>query len=467
MPLSVGLDSAVSGLRVAQYAVDTAAHNIANADTDGYSRQEVMQRAVPPPRSRYGAGGVPYQQIGQGVEMSGVRRLRDTLLDTQYRDVRGRHDEFIARSAALDQTEVILNEPSDQGLQARLAAFFNSFRDLATQPESVAARAATIEQGVTLASAFNRSANMLIKQRDALDASLDVKVADINAKASELAGLNKEIHRTAVTGASANDLLDRRDLLLDDLAGLTGATSKLTESGMVQVFIGEDLIVDGVDAFALTTEPDPGNDGLRRIIFATGGNPAQISSGDVFATIAVRDGEVSDMIASLDELAGALIDKINETHRGGYGLNNATNLDFFDATGTTAATMRINADLRSSPESLATAARPDEPGNTDVAVALAAVRDAKLMNGATATLDDAYRMKVAQLGIASRQSAFQAENQTALLTHVDNARQSISGVSIDEEMTNLIKGQKAYQASARAITAIDEMLDTLINRTLR
>lgn len=465
MPLSVGLDTAVSGLRVAQYSVDTAAHNIANADTEGYSRQEVMQRAVPPPRSRYGAGGVPYQQIGHGVEMSGVRRLRDALLDTQYRDVRGRHDEYLARSSALDQTEVIINEPSDQGLQARLSEFFNSFKDLATQPESVAARAATVEEGVTLASAFNRTANMLAYQRESLDVSLDMKVADINAKTTEVASLNKEIHRMSVTGASANDLLDRRDLLLDDLAGLAGATSKLDDQGMVQVFVGDDLIVDGVDSFALTTQPDPGNNNLRQVVFADGAAPLDFTSGEVFATIAVRDGEVSDMIASIDTLAETLITAINDAHQGGYGLNNVTGLDFFE--GDSAATIKVNETLRGSPESLATSARPDEPGNTTVAVALAAVGDQKLMSGGTATLNDAYAMDVAKLGIASRQSTLLAENQVALLGHVDNVRQSVSGVAIDEEMANLIKGQKAYQASAKAISAIDEMLDTLINRTLR
>ena len=262
MGLSVGLDTAVTALRAHQLAIDTAAHNVANADTEGYSRQEVAFRAVPPAKQRYNVRGNPQQELGLGVDSGRIRRLRDVLLDTQYRDVRKSRDEFNAEAAALSQAEVTLNEPSDQGLQALLTRFFNGFRDLATQPESVAARAATVEQGATLAAALNRTASMLNAQRTDLDASLDVKIEEINAKAREIADLNAQIRIISVAGGTSNDLHDRRDLLIDQLSGLAGVTIETKANDVVDVSIGGRRLVDDVTVNQIMTQlmPHPDSD---------------------------------------------------------------------------------------------------------------------------------------------------------------------------------------------------------------
>src|SRR3712207_2960876 len=163
-------------------------------------------------------------QLGRGLEVERIRRLRDGLLDVQYRDVRSLMDEYRARSNALQQIEVTLDEPTDQGLQALLGRFFNGQREVATEPESVAARSAALEQATNLAAGFNRAARLLTAQQIDLDRSLDVKVGEINARAEEVATLNAKIRIATVAGSPANDLLDRRDLILDELAGLASAT---------------------------------------------------------------------------------------------------------------------------------------------------------------------------------------------------------------------------------------------------
>lgn len=154
---------------------------------------------------------------------------------------------------------------------------------------------------------------------------------------------------------------------------------------------------------------------------------------------------------------------MNARHQSGYGLNGATGLNFF--TGSGAADIAVNPTLRGSPESLAASDAPNEPGNPNTARAIAAVQDALLMNGGTATLDDYYRATVAALGVSASQAEAQMNGQEAVLKHIDAERQSVMGVSVDEEMSNLIKFQRAYQAAARVISTVDEMLDTLINRT--
>lgn len=463
MALSIGLDTAASGLRAFQAAIDTAAHNVANADTEGYSRQSVEFRAVPPARDKFGATNVPLRQIGLGVDASRIRRLRDVLLDAHYRNVRSLRDEYQARSTALQQAEVSLNEPSDQGLQELMSRFFNGFRDLTSQPESVAARAAAVEQGATLAAAFNRTATLLTNQRADLDASVDVKVQDINAKATELADLNAQIRLVTVAGGSANDLMDKRDLLLDQLAGLAGTTYESGSDNTVNVFIGTRKLVDNITANTLATQPDAGNSNLKKVVWASDSAAADITRGEVKGILDARDVHLSGLMTSVNGLATALITAVNGHHQAGFGLNNATGLDFF--TGTDAADIGVNATLRTSPESLATSGAANEPGNPTVAVAIAGVQNELLMGGGTTTIDDAYRAIISKLGVASQQGQLLTDNQDVVTQHLEAARAAVSGVSIDEEMTNLVKSQHAYQASARVISVVDQILDTLVNRT--
>jgi flagellar hook-associated protein 1 FlgK len=463
MGLAIGLDTAITALRASQLAIDTAAHNIANADTDGYSRQRVDFRAVPPVKVKGNVTGIPLGQLGLGVDSGRIQRLRDGLLDIQYRDVRRGMDQFTQESRALSQAEVTLNEPSDQGIQALLSQFFNGFRDLASQPESVAARSAAVEQGATLSDALNRAASLLKNQRSDLDTAVDTNVADVNAKAKEVANLNGQIRLITVSGGSPNDLLDRRDTLLDDLSGLAGVTIDTGSDNTVSVSIGGRKLVDDINVNELATQPDPANSNLKQVVWAADNAAAGITSGALAGITKARDTSITGLMSDLDGLAGTVISAVNAAHRAGYGLDNSTGLDFF--TGADAATIGVNSALRSNPEKLATAGAPDEPGNPDAARAIADVQNALLMGGGTATIDDTYRSIVSKLGVASQQASLQTDNQDVLLRHLDTARQSVSGVSIDEEMTELMKQQHSYQAAARVIQTVDTMLDTLVNRT--
>lgn len=463
MGLSIGLDTAITGLRAAQIFIDTTAHNIANADTEGYSRQEVQFRAIPPAKDRMLAPTNPLQQLGLGVDSNRIRRLRDTLLDVQYRNVRPNRDQFQAEATALQRAEVTLNEPNDHAFQELLTRFFNGFREVSNQPESVAARAAAIEQGATLGAALNRASTMLIAQRTDLDSGVAVKVSDINAKAHEIAALNAQIRLLTIAGSSSNDLQDRRDLLLDDLSGLTGITITTSVDNVVSVGIGSRLLVDDITANDLATMPDAGNGNLLKVVWASDSADAALTSGEVFGTLKARDTHVSGLLSELNDIAAALITAVNAHHQAGYGLNNQTGLAFF--TGTGAGDIAVNTALQSDPQSLAVASVANEPGNADTARALAGVQGELLLNSGTATIDDTYRALVSRLGVASQQATLQAENQDALTRHIDTSRQAVSGVSLDEEMSGLIKAQHAYQASAKVIATIDEILDTLVNRT--
>ncbi len=470
MALSVSLDTGVTGLRAAQYEMDTAAHNIANANTDGYSRQDVQLAAVPPPFTQFNGPGNPISQIGLGVQLQQVRRDRDQLLDTQYRDIRGLNDQYQAQANALQEAENTLNEPGDQGIGAQITNFFNAFRDLTSQPESLVARSAAVQSGATLAAAFNRESTLLGQQQSALDQSLNVDVSNVNSMAQQVAALNVQIQQAVVAGGTANDLMDQRDLLLDNLSGMVGASSQAGANGSVDVIVGGHKLVDSTKPLASAVDPlqrtntPPLTNGFDTITWTSDGTAANITTGTVKGTIDARDINVTGLINNLNTLAGGFISAINTAHSAGYGLDNATGLNFF--TGTDAATIGVNQTLVSNPEKLATSDQPNAPGNPNAANTIIGVQGALLFNGGTANVNDSYSSIVSSLGVNAAQAQNLATNQQTLLQHIDTSRQSVMGVSIDEEMANMMKAQHSYEAAARVITASDSMLDTLINKML-
>ena len=459
MALSISLNTGVTGLMAQQTAMDTASHNIANASTDGYSRQEVDFQAIPPPITAL-AG----QNIGLGVDSTTIFRQRNLLLDGQYRETNALDQQYTAQSTALQQLQATINEPSDTGIQAQLTKFFNDFTDLSAQPESTAARAAAIQQGQTLATSVNRLGSVLSQQRADLDTSVGNLVGQVNSDATQVATLNAQIRVALVSGGQPNDLMDQRDLLLDKLAGLAGTTSAAQPDGSVTVSLGGQTLVAGNVANALTTVPDPANNNLQKVEWQATSTAATIASGQIAGTITARDTNLTGMMTSLDNLASNLITAVNAAHSVGFGLDNSTGLPFF--TGNSATTIGVNATLVANPQSLATSDTSGQPGNPNAATAIANVQNTLLMSGGTASLGGYFNTTVATLGISAQQAQGLQQNQDTLVKQIDGQRQSVSGVSLDEEMTNLEKAQHAYQAAAQVVQISDSMLDTLINHTL-
>jgi flagellar hook-associated protein 1 FlgK len=459
MAISVSLNIGVTGLMAQQTAMDTASHNIANASTDGYSRQTVDYQALPPP-----INALPGQNNGLGVIVSNIYRQRDVLLDGQFRQTNALDQQYTAQSSALQQLQATLNEPGSNGIQAQLSAFFNSFTDLSSQPESMAARAAAVQQGQTLATSFNRLSNLLTQQRSDLDSSVTSLVTQVNSDATQVASLNAQIQVALVSGGSPNDLMDQRDLLLDKLSGLAGTTSALQSDGSVTVTLGGQTLVAGNTSNALTTVPDPANNNLQKVVWQATNTAATVSSGQIAGVITARDVNVTGMMTNLDSVASTVITAVNAAHSAGFGLDNSTGLPFF--TGASAGTIGVNATLAANPQKVATSDTSGQPGNPNTATAIAGVEHALLMSGGTATISDYYNTTVATLGVSAQQAQALQQNQDTLVKQVDGQRQSVAGVSLDEEMTNLEKAQHAYQAAAQVIQISDTMLDTLINHTL-
>jgi flagellar hook-associated protein 1 len=435
MPISSfhGLQTSLRGLLAHQRSIDITGHNVANADTVGYSRQEAglgSTQALELPAGSTIDGSSAF--LGSGVAVQDYRRVRDGFLDLQYRaqNMRLGQQETLARS--LDQLEFPFQEPSDNGINALLGKFWNAWSDLANAPDGAAQRNALVEQARSLTSAFNSLDTQLaaVATEAAGDyAQLTAANGEVATIATEIAALNDQIKRGVASGGLPNDLMDRRDVLLDNLSGMAQVSVTDLGNGSLTVSFGD----AAVPLVADTTVTWP------QTLTAPGGSLGALV--DVSRPGGIADG----YRAELAGVARTLADSVNGLHVPAV---------FSYAAGNAAATLAVAV----TPGGLKPSSTGTVGGN-DVALAVAELR--------TGQADDAYKSLVARVGTQVQDVRRQEANSRALRGSVDDRRMETSGVSLDEEMTNLVRFQRGYQASARTMSTMDEMLDVLINRTGR
>jgi flagellar hook-associated protein 1 FlgK len=433
-----GLQTTLRGLIAQQRAVDVTSHNIANANTPGYSRQE----AVLEPTAAYdvrtgaligGGGG----QIGTGVDVATYNRIRDAFLDLQYRAQNMSLGQAQTTADNLSQVEAGLDEPSDTGINAQLGKFWSAWGDVANAPEGLATRQALVAQaGVLVSQITGLDSQIAAVSAQATQeyASLTGPSGTVLQAATEINQLNAAIKQALDGGGSPNDLMDRRDQLLDQLSGLAQTSVTQNSDGTVDVQFGD----------AATKLVDSTGVHWPQTLTAPGGKLGALLQ------LTAPGGTLDGYRTTLNAFAKQLADSVNALHNpGGTGTN------FFTYTpGSEASTLAVNATAAT-----VVASTTGAPGANDVALAISGLR-----GGAA---DSAYQALVSQIGSAVNDAQRQSASAQALTNSVDDRRQSTSGVSMDEEMTNLVKFQRAYQASARAMSSMDEMLDTLVNRTGR
>lgn len=452
------------GLAAGQTGMEVSGHNVANANTPGFTRQRPVLAASDPYTMPSRGKPVAALQVGTGVTVEQIERIRDGFLDGQIRTETGSLGNWETQRDALSEVETIFMEPSDTGLNTLLSNFWNSWQELSKNAENSPIRAALVQNSVSLANGINHMHRMLETVKTNQRELANICINDINSKARQIADLNKQIVNIKVAGDQPNDLLDRRDLLLDELARLTNFEVAENADGSIRVDIGTFNLVDGTDYSAIEqiagwTPPQPWDQSPYD----------QITSGQLRGikdVLAKLQGYADD----LDRLASTLITEINGLHKAGYGLDGSSGLNYF--TGTGAADIAVNSDIINDLNKVAAALTGDAdgdgacdaPGDGSNALALAQLQNESIAGLGGITFGNFYKNLTARLGVDTQESSRMAENQQALVDQLSSRRESISGVSMDEEMTSLIQYQYAYQGAARVITVLDEMLDTLINR---
>jgi flagellar hook-associated protein 1 FlgK len=463
-----GLDMALRALQAQQTGIDVSSHNVANANTEGYSRQNVTLVTTtpfaPPGMNRPATAG----QIGTGSVAKDVQRARDLFLDAQWRGEAGNQANATNRSDALEQVEVILDEPQGDGLAALFNEYYRVWNELSNDPSASAlpVRTTVVQQSLSLTTAFNRVASQLNTIRTGQDGEIQTDVAEVNDITAQVMDLNQTIVQIELTGQGANDLRDRRDSLMDRLSQLVQVTSSENADGSINVMMGSQVLVNGVTAKTdLFTVPNPGNSGFVDVTFGSGGPAATLGTSGIAGRITARDTLVPQYLDQLNTIAANLIAATNALHTAGFDVNGAPGQPFF--TGTDAASISVNAAIQADPSKIAASNTSGASGNNETALAIIRLRTSMSppLAPGTPTSQTAYSSLVAGLGTDNRTARNEVSTQDALVDLLERRRQSLSGVSLDEEATNLLRYQRAYEAAARVLSTYDEMLDKLINGT--
>jgi|TARA_R110002110_G_scaffold327869_1_gene539574 flagellar hook-associated protein 1 FlgK len=450
MPNISGLYTALSGMNAQRRVLDVTAHNVANQATEGYHRQRVDLRAV-------GVSDVATVFAGRdirvgGVDATAVTRMIDNLAEDRALRQTATYGGTQTMRANLDRIEMTFPEPSENGIAAQLDELWASWSDLSSDPDNPVVRSQLLDRARGVIEALGRASADLDAVSDSSARQVPSMANEVNNLADRIAKLNQAI---VGSGDNANGLLDQRDLLVKELAGLTGAVSRPAANGAVDVTINGRAIVSGPRA-------EPVNGSTGTFIWVTDGATVSAPPSRMAALAKTINDVVPRYRAALDDVAATLVTQVNALHTTGYDLSGATGLNFFDPAKLTAQSISLSSDVDGQPEKVAAGAPafpgPVAPGlfDGDLARQLATLADGAGGPGMK------YQSMVAALGSEAR-TATQRDVVQSEMTLAANIRaDSVGGVSIDEEMANLMSAQRAYAASARVLTSVDEMLGVLM-----
>lgn len=439
-----------------QLGINVTGQNIANVNTPGYTRQTVQL-------SEAKAVGFSKSAIGTGVTIDGVKAFRDQFVESRIQTETGIAGKLAAKRDALSAVETALQGTESSGLQNSINGFFGAFRDLETNPASVPLRAVAAQKGSALASSFQSTRSSLEDIRRGVDTSIRSTVDETNSLTQRIADLNAQIRTADGSGVNASALRDQRGELLNRVSQLTGARSIENADGTVDVTIGEGRsLVSGDKAFQIEAQGVPPY-GLAALTI--GGQPAVFDEG---ALRGFQDAitEINTQITNLDGLAAEVVNRVNSLHTGGTDLDGNAGVNFFDASvPVTAANIKLNPDITANPRLVVASAltQPGQTGTTAGAIANLLSDPTSTVGTKTGSFNSIFNSMLTETGekVASVKNSL--ETQTAIISQVTAQRESISGVSLDEEAINLLQYQKGFEAAARFLKVADEMTQTILS----
>jgi len=471
MSISPLMDIGASALNAQQLALDVTSGNITNASTPGYSKETALLSSSAP-TTAYGLS------VGSGVRVTTVQRSYDSFLQGQIVSENSTSGQATTTNSTLQLVQSNFTDLTSSGLGTSLQGFFSAWQDLAANPQGSAERQEVLATGQSLADQFNQMSSSLTGVQDSLNQSLTGITSNVNNQLSQVATLNGQILAVTAGGGQANTLSDQRDLLIQQLAQNVGITSAQQSDGSISVSLSSgQALVTGVSAASLSLQANAANSGYYDVMLTPPGGGAAVTAtsfiggpgngqGNMGATLQLRDTTVKGYLSSLDELASTVVAQVNTAQAAGYGLTGSTGVNFFNAPATvTAANISVSI---TSASDLAAADVDPTTGGTGNNINATAV--ANLYNktnpmpiaGGAMTMANAYSALVGKVG-TDVQTAGQNQSQADSMTsQLSNLRDSVSGVSLNEELSNLSQQQQAFQAAAKLITTGTQMLDTLM-----
>lgn len=465
------LNLGARSLQTEQVGTEVTGHNIANVNNSAYTRQRVSIATATPLPSSIGSEG-------NGASAVAIQQVRDGLLDAQIQTEASVTGSLTAQQNALEQGQSALGLSIDQstsgassaagsdatgtqhGIGDSLNGLLNEFQNLANDPTSLSERQIVLSKAAELATQFNQADSRIGDVQNALNATLTGDVTQANQLLSDIAGLNQQISIAQASGGLPNDLLDTRQSKIEQLSGLIKIDVTNGDNGAVNISVGGNNLVSDSQVTDTIEAYDAGG-GQMLLRTQNSGASLTPSGGAMQGIITVRDGALANLRSSINTLASNLISEVNQIHAGGYGLSDSTGAVFF--TGTSAADIQVNSDLVANPSLLQASGTPGASGDNQTVLALAQLANKSITGLNNQTFSQSYTQSVTALGQAASSINDQVDDQKVVSNMLTQQRQSLSGVSLDEEMTNMLTYQRAYEASSKIVTAVDEMLSTVIN----
>ena len=442
-------------------AIDTTGHNLANVHTAGYTRQRLEIETTT-------VDGGTSGPTGTGAEATRIVRLKNEFATRQLQVESSVEGSLSVRHEALQQALTALQEGIDRngakgtstgGISQGLSDFFAAAQSVATNPTSIPDRQAFVQKGQELAARFNLTDSRLATLEQGLNEAVQMETGQANSLVSEIAELNRAIvAEEALAEGYANDLRDTREAKLEELSSLVRVDATELADGAMNISVGGTMLIDGRDVVNTLESFDPG-DGRLQVRITGQADALALTGGSIEGAISVRDGQLATLRDQINTLASAFITEVNAIHTTGFSLNGTTGADFF--TGTNASDIAVDPAMRDA-ALLQLSCNDAEPGDNTVALSIAGlIRQANAALGGQ-TFSGHQAQTVSWLGEEVSTARTELQDQATISQFFRNQRDAVSGVSVDEEMTNLVMFQKAFQASAKLISMTDEMLATII-----
>ncbi|WP_028582666.1 flagellar hook-associated protein FlgK [Desulfogranum japonicum] len=458
--LITSLYTGASGIFVSQTAVQVTGNNIANVNTDGYTRQSANITSATPLED----GGLQY---GTGSSVDTIDRAENSFVIKQLVDQSATYGEYEASSTPLSNLEEIL-DISDSSLASDIDSFFDAWEQLSSNPSGSSERQQVIQEAVNLADRFQEINQLLSEEIDDLNTSVAYLVPDLNEQLQQIADLNSSIMQAEMGGTTANTLRDERDLLVQQVSETIGATTYQDENDMVCLQLNNGLpLVTGTVASTLTVSKV---DGLMQVEVGSPVSSGYLDSDDVGGTLKglleVRDTVIPELTDSIDQLAYELVNAVNTVHTTGVDQNGNAGTDLFTVVAPTnplapaweGASASIEVAFTDS--TMLAAGTTGQTGDNSLTLTMVELREQSLVNGSTFT--EEYARIASKVGLLVSDNAQKLEVSEERLNEISNNRDSISGVSTDEEMVLLIQYQAGYQAASKYLATIRDMLDVLM-----
>jgi flagellar hook-associated protein 1 len=460
--MSIGslLITARDTLLANQLAIDITSANVANVDSPGYTRQQAAMQST----GGVNAGGTSTQL---SVTVDGINRIYDRYIESQLGEQRQNSGYSDTLLQGLNHIQLILDDSQGSGLNDQLNKFWSAWDTLSNNPDGIVERSALVSAAENLCGTIASYKRDLDSVSTDMSYSINDIASQINNKISEISDLNAQIVGMAGDKGEKNALLDAQAQALKELRTMINVTTVDNADGSINVYLSNgDPLVQGIENHPLRV--DVGVNG-RSDVYSDNVTHALVpvnsclTSGKLGAFIELQDTLVPAYISDLNEFASTLAARVNELHRTGFDSNQNTGLDFFtiDPLLTkAAATISVNAAILADTNRIASSASVTQDG--EMASRIAAVRDDMNMNGDTATLNSFLSDMVGQIGRQVADAKIDNDHQTTMLNNLTNQRDSVSGVSIDEEMINLIKYQMGYNAAGKLVKTTSDLLNTLM-----